>query len=259
MALLCEGCHSRVTRKFWSKEKVKEARNAPWCVKTGHCHDAFDVGKSDFAVWIGTNKIVNVWSIIGVDDTILLSIESPEEVGAPFRLSGVFYDDNEKFLFKIVRNEWFGEATNWDIECAGGRIVIRTNQKKIALQLKCDPPDSIVIERMNMFYKNTHFFADDTRLGIKSYDGSVVLMSGRELVAKSTYTVAFNAVSQGKHKKLEGGIGALNIGAIRMFGGGEGTLASLPRPVDIPSTLKGNYVKKNWGTIKLRPAINNRD
>lgn len=258
MALLCEGCHSRVTRKFWSKEKIRKARELPYCIESGHCHDAFDVTDNNLNIWIGSNRFVNVWSILSVDNTILLSIEPPEEVGSPFRLSGIFYDDNEKFLFKIVRNEWFGESNNWDIECVGGRITIRTNNKEIALQIKCNPPNGITIEKMNMFFRNTQFYADETKLGIKSYDNSSITMSGREFIATDTNTIAFSAVSQGSHSQLSNNIGAITMKGLRMFGGGSGTLGSLPAPENLPNTLKGKYIKKYWGTIKFHPAKRNK-
>src|SRR2546426_7501739 len=170
MALLCEGCHSRITRNFWSKQRVKEARESPWCIQEGSCHDAFDTGDNNLTVWVGGNRIVNMETILKVDDTALLSIEPPEASGGPYRLSGEFYDERGTFLFKIVRNEWFGEASNWDIECVGGRIIIRTEPQNIALQILCDPPGGMIIEKMNMFYKNAHFVADNYELRVRAHD-----------------------------------------------------------------------------------------
>src|SRR5882724_9846913 len=86
-AYLCEGCHGHVTRKFWSKEKVKQAKKTPWCITHGKCHDAFDVSSNMTVVFLGPNKIVDVPIILQVDDEPLLSIEPPEIENGPYRIS----------------------------------------------------------------------------------------------------------------------------------------------------------------------------
>lgn len=53
MALLCGGCHDRVTRGYLSKQTVSRCRKDPWCLSNGRCHDSFDVSDSDFIVWMG--------------------------------------------------------------------------------------------------------------------------------------------------------------------------------------------------------------
>ncbi len=253
MAFLCEGCHSRVTRKFWSKQKVREAREIPYCVHERRCHDAFDIGDNELIVWVASNRIVNIETIFKVDDTILLSIEPPEASGGPFRLSGQFYDEQGNFLFKILRNEWFGEASNWDIECVGGRIIVRTESKKIALQILCDPPRGIVIEKMNMFYQNTQFVTDNYELRVRAHDKGKIIISGREIVAKSEGCVAFTAVSKGGQNGNNiqgGGLIVGTGGALMMGGGGTFSVGALPKPSDLPKSLKGEYAARHWGTIR---------
>jgi hypothetical protein len=256
MALLCEGCHSRVTRGFWSKEKVKEARRTPWCVQAGRCHDAFDVGDSEFIVWAGANRIVNIETILKIDGIPILTIERPEVPGGPYRLSGDFYSSDDRRLFRIVRNEWFGEIHNWDIECTGGQITIRTASNRIALQVTCDPPKGIIIEKMNMIHRKTRFSVEDYELRVGAYDGSTVIVLGREIVAKSNGCLAFSAVSEGKHQGHPLGGGSLAIGKALQIGGGIGSfsIGSFAKPSDLPAGTKGEYLSKHWGTIRIRPA-----
>ncbi len=253
MAFLCEACHSRVTRGFWSKEKVKEARKMPWCIQEGRCHDAFDIGDNEFVVWAGANRIVNIETILKVDDTTLLAIEPPEIAGGPYRLSGEFYDENGTFLFKILRNEWFGETSNWDIECVGGKIVIKSAPGNIALQILCNPPKGIIIERMNMFYKNTQFGVKEHELRVQAYDKSTVIMLGREVIAKTAACVAFSAVSKGQHRGNPLGGGSLAVGRALQIGGGAGSfsIGSIPKPSNLPNTLKGRRLADHWGTIRI--------
>jgi hypothetical protein len=197
MAFLCEGCHSRVTRGFWSKEKIRNARKEPWAIIEGRCHDAFDLDNHDLVVWLGGNKIVKVPTIFKVDEISLLSIERPEVAGGPYRISGDFYDDKGNLQFRIVRNEWFGEVSNWDIQCIGSRIFIRTKPRRISLEILCIPPNGIVVEKISMFYGNTQFIGDQYRLHIIAQDKSAVVISGREIVGEGENRIIFSAKSDG--------------------------------------------------------------
>jgi len=255
MAYLCEGCHARITRKFWSKEKVKEAREKPFCIQRGKCHDAFDVSSHTLIVWLGSNKMVNIETILKVDEINILTIEPPEELGAPYRLSGKFYDENESFLFEIIRNEWFGEYNNWDIECEGGRIIIRSDPRQIVLQILCKSQNELVIEKMNMFFRNTKFVSDEYEFCITVYDKSSVQVWGREFIADAKGCVAFSAVSRGRHPNISQG-GQFTVGhhgALKFIAGGQNkyVIRSMPPPPDLPDTFKGNLLKKNWGTIRF--------
>ena len=55
--------------------KIKEARKNPWCITHRKCHDAFDVSGNTPIIWLGPNKIINLPTILAVDDEPLLSIE----------------------------------------------------------------------------------------------------------------------------------------------------------------------------------------
>jgi SEC-C motif len=253
MALLCGNCHGRVTRGFWSKEKIKEARRDPFCIRQGKCHDAFDIGQQDLTVWIGTVKVVNIETILRVDETILLSIEPPEQAGSPYRLSGEFYDDSGNPLFRISRNEWFGETSNWDIECIGGKVIIRSQFSLLTLQILCNPPNGIIIEKMNMSFRGTRFISDGYELRVKGHDKGIVIISGREIVAHSEGCVALSATSRDGHSAQYQG-GALKIGndgALMLGGGGTFSVAALPKPSSFPNPSKAEYQDRHWGQIRI--------
>ena len=44
ITLLCTGCHGKVTRKFWSKDKIKKAMQNPACLAQGYSNEVFDFG-----------------------------------------------------------------------------------------------------------------------------------------------------------------------------------------------------------------------
>ena len=75
IAALCGGCHDKITRGFWSKNKVKEARQNPVCKQQGFSHSSLDIAaKGNFIVKIGSTEFVNLGTIIEINDDIILAI-----------------------------------------------------------------------------------------------------------------------------------------------------------------------------------------
>ena len=150
IALLCGCCHDCVTKGLWSKDKVKEAMQAPKCLAAGFSFGAFDVGTAWPEVVLGDCQCQETRAILVVYGERLLEVEPPEAASAPFRLSGRFYGEAGGLIFEIVRNEWRGPISNWDIELAGPRITIRSGPRRIALMIRADPPNKLVVERLEM-------------------------------------------------------------------------------------------------------------
>ena len=121
-------------------------------------------------------------NLIRVDEEYILSIEPPERQGEPYRISAKFYDDNGNLLFQIVRNEWIGLASNWDIECVGRRITIKKKPREISLQIACTPPQGIVIEKLNMFYNGVRIFTNGYYLCVVGRNRSRLNIIGREII-----------------------------------------------------------------------------
>jgi hypothetical protein len=183
----------------------------------------------------------------------LLSIEPPEEPGAPYRLSGEFYDDSGNLLFRISKNEWFGETCNWDMETIGGTIVIKSKPSTVNLKVRCNPPRGIIIEKMSMLFRDTRFMCDEYELRVKGHDKGIVIISGREIVAQSTGCVALSATSSRGGSDLYQG-GALKIGhdgALMIGGGGTFSVAALPRPRTFPNPSRAEYQLRHWGEIRI--------
>jgi len=197
MAYLCQGCHDRVTRKFWSKEKIKQAKQNPWCIQHGKCRDAFDIGTSEVLIWLGGNKIEKFSNIIYIEDNPILIIENPEDKDGPFQLTGNFYDYFGNLLFHINKNEWFGESGNWDIECVGGRITIRTEPRKRNLQIACIPGKGIVIEKIDMVYKGTQVIGNQYQLKIKTKGNVEFLTIGKKYIAQEEEATLYNILDTG--------------------------------------------------------------
>ena len=150
IALLCPQCHSKVTTKFWSKSKVKEAAAAPACLKSGFTREVFDIGDGHPSLKFGGLTLLNCPTPITVGGKPLFSIQPPEEPASPFRLSGFFIDSAGKQSLVIRDNEWMASAGNWDVEVSGGAITIREQFGKIHLKLITDPPSGLIVDRLEM-------------------------------------------------------------------------------------------------------------
>lgn len=182
MTLLCGSCHHKVTTKFWSKDKVKDAMKLPFCKKRGFASEIFDFSNEPPDLILGSTKWVNSSVIFRVLDKDLLKFTPPEEKSGPFRMSGIFYNNLDQEIFRIEDNEWKGSTQNFDIDVVGNTITIKSSPDKIALQLKVMPPKTISITIINLNYSGAKI--------ISNSDGSIVFRppngKGVKLISNSS-------------------------------------------------------------------------
>jgi len=186
ITLLCGNCHGLVTRGFLSNEAVKRHNRSPQCLEDGFSYGPFDIGEKSPEVILGKMTFINTPIILEIFGKPLLMIESPEELGTPFRISATFHDKSGNEIFRIVRNEWQGFASNWDIETQGPRIIIRRGPGQIALKMRTEPPNRLTIEQLHMFYRgfrivgregqSTTTFLPDGRMWFK-VEGSLIFIN----------------------------------------------------------------------------------
>lgn len=176
MALLCPGCHAKVTTGMWSKDRVKLAMLSPVCKREGYTREIFDF-EGHPALHFGSALLTNCPTPIAVGNYPLFSVKPPEEPGSPFRLSGLFTDSNGNITLQIVDNEWRAASTVWDVEVKGRRITIREAHRVVHLVLRAEPPEKIVVEKLNMSLNSLSFEADNNFLRVRYPDGGVIEMT----------------------------------------------------------------------------------
>ncbi len=161
IALLCGGCHDNVTRRIWSKEKIRQARANPFCKKKGFSWGGLDTGLDVPGISFGNNFATNIGPIFQIDDTVLFGTLPPEEPGAPFRLTARFFDEESRPTMQIVDNEWkLNVGATWDFKHVGPRIKIHGANSKDRLELLIAGQGHIVIERMNFTFNGVTLMAD---------------------------------------------------------------------------------------------------
>lgn len=170
ITLLCMQCNQKRNRKVLSVETVAEANQSPKCLQQGYANEAFDFGSKPIEVVFAGVTFTNCDHLIMVSGIPVLSINSPEHEHEPFRLSGRFCDDAGEATLKIEDNVWSVGADYWDVECEGPRITIRKGLGDIVLQVKSEPPEKLIVERLNMEFEGVYLRGSKDDLET-SFDG----------------------------------------------------------------------------------------
>ena len=178
IALLCAACHDKVTRKFWSHEKVAAALAHPHCKESGFSWGEFDFGNTPPSLQFGGVTLTNCPVPIAIGGKPLFKIEGPEERGGPFRLSGEFYDLRGRSVCAIDQNTWKLRSKAWDVEFVGGRMEVKSQNGPPSLVLVAEPPHSLRVERLNMFVKGRELIGDGSRLVVRRQYGGEMVLTG---------------------------------------------------------------------------------
>lgn len=179
ITLLCGGCHDKKTRGIISTSTIMSHNDNPISLKKGYNREAFDITSSAQTIrFCGTNYH-GVKTIVGIHDKEILSVSPPECIGAPIRISAIFYDANGSEILRIIDNEWFSNTSSWDIEINGPTLKIRRGEGDVALQLRTIPPDTIEIERISMLYDGVSIEGDHEKIEVKGASGSTLHLKVR--------------------------------------------------------------------------------
>ncbi|WP_127519450.1 HNH endonuclease [Edwardsiella tarda] len=151
ICLLCGRCHDKVTKGQISKDSVRrQYEKVQKEVEIRRPFDDFILDSHCLTVVLGSSIFHGARTLIEIDGDAVLAIEPPEDGSSFPTLSGEFSDENGKELFRIERNVWSGRPDAWDMTVEGREIVIRLAPRKVALKLRVEPPNKIVVEHLDM-------------------------------------------------------------------------------------------------------------
>lgn len=171
IALLCPTCHAKKTRNFLSRRRVIEAMRDPAARKSGFAFSDLEATQQHPYVVFAGMTLRNCRTPVEVRGLPVLRIESAEVNGGPYRLSASFFDARGTPSLFIRQNEWQVLANTWDVEASGGAIVVKTAPGEIALRLRLDPGEGVVVERLSMFCGGYKLEGDTRSLHITSPGG----------------------------------------------------------------------------------------
>jgi hypothetical protein len=118
-----------------------------------------------------------VRSFLTIDGEDVFSILPPLIANGPFTINASLYDKHCRQTLKIVRNEFQAEVSNWDVEISRQRVAIRSAPGKFDLVIRVEPPHCIVIERLDMAFKN---------FSIQCREGKDTVIQGAGTLLKTT-------------------------------------------------------------------------
>lgn len=171
MTLLCSQCNQKRARGGrLSAHSVALANANPKCLERGFASEMFDFHSDPIEIVFAGVTFYDCKHLIVVNERPILSVAPSLGGNAPVLLSGVFCDSMGRETLTITENEWSVESGNWDVECEGPRITIRSAPRQIALVLRLNSPKGIVIERIDMLFEGVRFIGNEKMLKF-SLDG----------------------------------------------------------------------------------------
>ncbi len=228
--LLCATCHGKKTKGLLSPETIAAAAKNPRCKQVGFSREVFDIGSQHPAIVFGSLIFVNVRCLLRIHGEELLSILPPELEHGPFRLSAKMANARGDIVFEIHENEWRIRSGNWDAQQIGNRIIIRNGPRDIALSIRSGPPSQLVVERLNMRWKDAKIEAREGAKAIAIFESGSRFETAEAQIFEADIGVDINESGIGLGL---GGSGGVFVGS-----GSIGTSGPRHRRTWQPSALK---------------------
>lgn len=169
---LCDSCHSKVTRRQYSKEfvarKYEEVAAAP-VDRVRPPYDFLDFHNGKAGLHIGGIQYEpGVKGIIKYHGQDVVSV-SPVREDESNGINACFFDDEGGKSLNIKNNVWEGALEAWDTEVVGPRIKVRKREGVFSLVLRLEPPGVIVVEWLDMRISDAHILASEHAYAVGRY------------------------------------------------------------------------------------------
>jgi hypothetical protein len=115
IALLCGTCHDGKTRKRISAARAAAARLDPFALQAGFVRQALEIKTTKPIVCVGSVSFVVERVLLSLRGDEVLSVDPPEDTGAPWRLNALFEDRRGTPVCSIVDNEIRTRASSWTL------------------------------------------------------------------------------------------------------------------------------------------------
>lgn len=190
LTLLCDHHHRRKTAKLLPIEMLKHATDNPHNKKTGVTKpEILSYYGQALNVSVGGNtfKYFNLpqgrqFFPFVVDGLPIISFTNEDNV---ISLSAVFHDHAGNICFQINQNELICNTDQWDIEWVGKTLTIRTEARRILLEVEFSPPGKIEVKRADLRFNGVELVIGEDHIYCLN-DGS--FFSGNAI---SEYGTAF--------------------------------------------------------------------
>lgn len=171
ITLLCPNCHAKKTRNMLSERRVREANQSPAAKRIRYAFSDLEGSEGKPFVKLAGMTLKNCNIPLEVRGFPVLKIESPEEIGGPYRLSATFFNRQGQPSLFIRENEWQVFADSWDVEVVGPSVTVRTRPGEVSLRLVFVPGEGLRVERLDMYCGGFHLVGSDDKLAVYSPNG----------------------------------------------------------------------------------------
>jgi hypothetical protein len=183
--LLCPNHHAKKTKGSFSVESLKIFNNAPRALRQGFINEKFDLRTNNPIIRIGNCLFEKTPILIQIINEPILSILPGEDEDEPYLLSANLRDKNGNLILGIDRNEWLIPTDQWDCKIEGNKIEIRSAPRNIELVIRQEPPNTLIIERLQMMHKQSQIIAHEGK-GIRILSSTKVEVLVDKVLLKNT-------------------------------------------------------------------------
>lgn len=186
ITLLCPTCNQKKARGWLPVEKVTLANASPFCLTKGFASEVFDFLPGPINFIAGSVGLVNLGCALMIKGIPVVSFSPPETPGEPVRMSANLTDESGRPLLLILDNKWSVPNENWDVECSGGHLKVRSAPRDILLHIHFQPPHTITIVRARLWYKGDRADIGDDGIQITHASGGQSGFHGITIVGDGT-------------------------------------------------------------------------
>lgn len=181
LTLLCPSHHAQVP-KLLTDEQVIEANKNPYCVEHGISSPfGLNFKGQSFECTIGSNTFQSsAKADNGSTAVIPISVDDFDLVLATFDEDGNLYlsaailDQFNLPILRIQDNQIVYATDGWDIVFTGSVLVLKEAARKILLNIKFEPPNSILISRARLLCNGVEIVVRPNHVFIANSESLIV-------------------------------------------------------------------------------------
>ena len=146
---------SRYSREYIKRhvDKIRDANSLPATPK-------IDLYDSDECFVIGGLEYKSVpLKVIECYGETLLAAQPSTEL-SPGTITAKLFSYDGRELLRVIENEIVFNIEHWDIEAVGRSVKIRSAPGRIVLHIHINAPNGLIVEALDMSFRNTHLFAN---------------------------------------------------------------------------------------------------
>lgn len=151
ITLLCGHHQLESSKGLLSKKSIQEADANPKGAQRGYVDAVFDLGGNIPSLVLGGNEFnLRPNQVFSINELPIFKIEYPERKSRKWRLSTIFYGENNRIICHIENNELRLLPQNYDIIQVSRRFCISNDLGEKIFELEINPPDELLVTVMNL-------------------------------------------------------------------------------------------------------------